>query len=166
MSRAGEINYLSKLVKPHIGIITNIAEAHIENFKNIKKIAEAKGEIINNISKGGCLITNRDGNFFNFLKNKADKKNIKVFSFGLNKNADVYPLKIKKKLDRVYLKVKVFDQTHEFSSKGHHITNILNVLTVLAVLNLDIKTIYSTIKNINLVEGRGKIFKVKHKKVF
>ena len=37
---------------------------------------------------------------------------------------------------------------------------------MLAVLNLDIKTIYSTIKNINLVEGRGKIFKVKHKKSF
>lgn len=31
-------------------------------------------------------------------------------------------------------------------------------------MNLDIKKIYSTIKNINLVEGRGKIFKVNHKK--
>ena len=34
MSKAGEINKLSKLVKPHIGIITNIGEAHIENFKS------------------------------------------------------------------------------------------------------------------------------------
>ena len=31
-------------------------------------------------------------------------------------------------------------------------------------MNLDIKKIYSTIKNINLVEGRGKNFKVNHKK--
>ena len=37
MSRAGEINSLSKLIKPDIGIITNIGEAHIENFKNIKR---------------------------------------------------------------------------------------------------------------------------------
>ena len=42
MSRKGEINKLSKLVKPHIGIITNIGEAHIENFKNLKGIADAK----------------------------------------------------------------------------------------------------------------------------
>ena len=49
MSRAGEIHKLSKLVEPNIGIITNIGEAHIENFKNLRKIAEAKGEIINNI---------------------------------------------------------------------------------------------------------------------
>ena len=74
MSKAGEINHLSKLVKPHIGVITNIAEAHIENFKNIKKIAEAKGEIIDNISEGGCLITYRDDNFYNFFKSKAYKK--------------------------------------------------------------------------------------------
>ena len=55
MSKAGEINKLSKLVKPNIAIITNIAEAHIENFKNFKGIAKAKGEIIENISKFGTI---------------------------------------------------------------------------------------------------------------
>ena len=52
MSKAGEINLLTKLIRPHIGIITNIGEAHIENFKNLKGIAEAKGEIINNVENG------------------------------------------------------------------------------------------------------------------
>ena len=33
MSKSGEINSLSKLIKPHIGIITNIGEAHIEILK-------------------------------------------------------------------------------------------------------------------------------------
>ena len=37
MSKA-EINKLSKIIKPHIGVITNIGEAHIENFKNIHGI--------------------------------------------------------------------------------------------------------------------------------
>ena len=41
MSRSGEINSLSRLVRPNVGIITNIAEAHIENFKNITGIAKA-----------------------------------------------------------------------------------------------------------------------------
>ena len=43
MSKAGEINRLSRLIKPHIGIITNVGEAHIENFKNLRGIADAKG---------------------------------------------------------------------------------------------------------------------------
>ena len=51
MSKFNEINKLSALVKPHLGIITNISEAHLENFKNIKDIAKAKSEIIYNIEK-------------------------------------------------------------------------------------------------------------------
>ena len=43
MSKKGEIDTLSNIVKPDIAIITNIAEAHIENFKNLKQIAKAKG---------------------------------------------------------------------------------------------------------------------------
>ena len=46
MSKFNEINKLSALVKPHIAMITNISEAHLENFKNIQGIAKAKSEII------------------------------------------------------------------------------------------------------------------------
>ena len=46
MSKSGEIKNLTKLIKPHIAIITNIGEAHLENFKNIFGIAKAKSEII------------------------------------------------------------------------------------------------------------------------
>ena len=60
MSKQGEINKLSKLIRPHIGVITNIGEAHIENFKNLKGIANAKGELISNIKKNGTIILNQD----------------------------------------------------------------------------------------------------------
>ena len=43
---------LTKLIRPHIGVITNIGEAHIENFK-MWGIVEAKSEIIKNIQKNG-----------------------------------------------------------------------------------------------------------------
>ena len=36
MDKKGEIDYLSKIVKPDVGVITNISYAHIKNFKNIK----------------------------------------------------------------------------------------------------------------------------------
>ena len=77
MSKAGEINKLTKLVIPNIAIITNVAEAHIENFKNIKGIAKEKGEIIENISKFGTIILNRDDKFYNFLKIKLKIKKTK-----------------------------------------------------------------------------------------
>ena len=60
MDKKGEINNLSKIVKPEIAIITNISEAHIKNFNTLKDIAKAKSEIIDNISKDGNVILNRD----------------------------------------------------------------------------------------------------------
>ena len=63
MSKGGEIRKLTKLIKPHIGIITNIGEAHLENFKNIYGIAKAKSEIIENIEAGGTVILNRDDKY-------------------------------------------------------------------------------------------------------
>ena len=68
MSRSGEINLLSKIIRPHIGVITNVGEAHIENFKNLMGIAKAKGEIIDNIIEGGTLILIVTINFSVFLK--------------------------------------------------------------------------------------------------
>ena len=41
MNRFNEIDKLSKIVKPQIGIITNVSEAHLENFRNTKDIAKA-----------------------------------------------------------------------------------------------------------------------------
>ena len=77
MSKAGEIDRLTKLIRPDIGIITNVGEAHIENFNNLQGIAHAKGEIINNIKEGGTIILNRDDSFFDFFAKKARSKKFK-----------------------------------------------------------------------------------------
>ena len=64
MDKEGEIDYLTKLIKPNLGLITNISYAHIENFKNLNQIAKAKSEIINNIIPGGTMVINKDDNFY------------------------------------------------------------------------------------------------------
>jgi UDP-N-acetylmuramyl pentapeptide synthase len=97
MSKKGEIDNLSKLIKPHIGIITNIGEAHIENFTNIYGIAKAKSEIINSIERNGTIILNRDDKFFNFLRKKAKLKKLKIITFGKDKKSDIFPLIISQK---------------------------------------------------------------------
>ena len=74
MSKAGEIRKLSSLIKPNIAIITNIGEAHLENFENLNGIAKAKSEIIENINKDGYLILSRDDKYFNYFLNLARKK--------------------------------------------------------------------------------------------
>ena len=88
MDKKGEIDYLSKIIKPDVGVITNISYAHIKNFENINEIALAKSEIIKNIKDDGYLILNKDDKFYNFHKKIGLKRNLKILSFSLkNKSA-------------------------------------------------------------------------------
>jgi murE/murF fusion protein len=107
MSKSGEIKKLSKLIKPHLAVITNIGEAHIENFKNIYGIAKAKSEIIENIEPEGTVILNRDDKFFNFLSKKAKDFRLKISTFGKNKESNIHLIKIIKKndLSKIYLNI-------------------------------------------------------------
>ena len=161
MSESGEINKLSKLVKPHLGIITNIGEAHIENFKNLKGIADAKGEIINNIQKNGVIILNRDDKFFKYLEKKSKKKGLKIISFGKSKKSDVYPLKIIENKNNTSLIVKIFDKKLKLKFKSLNLYNILAALACLKALNLNFNNIIKHFKTYVPTEGRGKIHNVK-----
>ena len=164
MSKTGEIHNLSKLVKPDIGIITNVAEAHIENFKNLKGIARAKGEIIGNINKGGTLILNKDDKYFKYFQKNAFKKNIKVNSFGIYNNSDVKLLKIKKNKGTNVLKIRVFKNILYLKMKEINNSNILNILcclTLLKNLNLNLSKVENFFKNLSSLSGRGKIYVVK-----
>ena len=147
MSKKGEINKLTKLIKPIIGIITNVGEAHIENFRNLKDIADAKGEMINNIQKDGTLILNRDDKYFQYLKKKAKLKNLKVISFGFSKKSDVHPISILKKNDRKILNIKIKDQTLRLNIKNINIYNVLSSLALMKELNLNFNKITQYFKN-------------------
>ncbi|MDP9415767.1 MAG: Mur ligase family protein, partial [Pseudomonadota bacterium] len=45
MNHAGELSALTRLVRPHVAIVTAIAPAHREFFASEEEIADAKGEI-------------------------------------------------------------------------------------------------------------------------
>ena len=60
MDKFGEIDYLSGIVQPDIGVITNIGDAHIEKLGSRENIFRAKCELIPHIRTGGLLILNTD----------------------------------------------------------------------------------------------------------
>ena len=160
MSKKGEINKLSKIVKPNIAIITNIAEAHIENFKNIKEIAKAKSEIINNIAKNGLLVLNRDDKFFNFLNNLAKRKKIRVISFGQSKKSDIYPLFIKNYANKKIAKIKIFNDEIFLKYNDVNIKNILISFAILKELDLNTEKMLDFFLANQPLDGRGKLHNI------
>ena len=63
----------------------------------IKQIALAKSEIINNTKINGFIVLNADDNFFTLHKKIANKRKLKILSFGIdNQNANIKLISIKK----------------------------------------------------------------------
>jgi len=164
MSKKGEIDKLTKLIRPHFGIITNIGEAHIENFKNLRGIADAKGEIIQNIEKGGTIILNRDDEYFTNLEKKAKKNNLKIVTFGINKKSNVQLVSKSKKRDQELLTIKIKEKILKVKIKNINFYNVLSSLALLDELNLNLNTIINNFKNYEPSEGRGKIHNIKRYK--
>ena len=164
MNKFNEIQKLSSIVKPHIGIITNISEAHLENFKNTNGIAKAKSEIIYNIQKGGTLILNRDDKFFNFFKKIANKNKINVRSFGYSNKSDVKFISLKKKRNQFFLKSNIDKKIFILKINNSNKSNIMNILCSLAViseLDLNLNKLRSFFQSQTALKGRGKINLVK-----
>ena len=164
MNKFGEINNLSSIIKPHVGVITNISEAHLENFNNLKDIAKAKSEIIKNIEKGGAIVLNKDDSFYEFFKTVAKKNKIKIITFGYSKSADVRFLNIRKNSSFYSLNAKVNQETFSIKMNNYNKSNIMNILCCLAILsefNLPIKKINNFFTNYYPPNGRGQINKVK-----
>ena len=171
MDRKGEINSLSKIVKPDIGIITNISYAHAKNFKNILGIAKAKSEIIDNINSDGFLVLNADDKFFNFHKKIALKRKLNVATFGISSISDVKFKKINK-IGKIYkIKIQIYNKTKIFYIRykyQNYIQNILATLVVLSILKKTNKLKPNFFKDFLVPEGRGNISKIrfKNKKIF
>ena len=160
MDKKGEINNLSKIVRPEIGVITNISSAHFKNFRTLKDIAKAKSEIIDNIMDGGSIVLNKDNNFYNFLSRKAKKREIKVFSFSLKKNANIRFLEYKKISNFYRIKLKINNKFFYFNSKhsgSNFLYNLMACISVANILHLNLKKMQKTFVKFNIPEGRGDI---------
>ena len=60
MSARGEIEYMSKLVRPDIAVITNIGTSHLAALGTRENICAAKLEIVSGLKKDGSLMLNAD----------------------------------------------------------------------------------------------------------
>jgi UDP-N-acetylmuramoyl-tripeptide--D-alanyl-D-alanine ligase len=61
MYRAGEIDLLADIVRPNVGVITNVGTAHIENFESKEGIRDAKLEIAGYMGAEDALVVNATG---------------------------------------------------------------------------------------------------------
>ena len=72
----GEIDYLGNIVKPHVGVITNIGDAHIERLGSRENIFKAKCELLPHIRPDGLLVCNGDDAMLSTLRGNTAVKTV------------------------------------------------------------------------------------------
>jgi UDP-N-acetylmuramoyl-tripeptide--D-alanyl-D-alanine ligase len=63
-NHAGEIAYLAGLVRPTVAVITNAGAAHLAGFGSLRGVADAKGELLDELPLAGTAVLNADDPFF------------------------------------------------------------------------------------------------------
>jgi UDP-N-acetylmuramoyl-tripeptide--D-alanyl-D-alanine ligase len=164
MNHLGEITPLTKMVQPHIAIITTIAPVHLGNFENgIDDIAKAKAEIFDGVVKGGMAVLNRDIDQFEFLKQTAEEKGLQVFSFGEHKEADAKIVSCLEAANGSRIKADIYGEevTYTLQIAGRHIAcNSLAVLLAVKLADGDVKTAAQALARQEPIIGRGKREKI------
>ncbi|HEX7872415.1 MAG TPA: UDP-N-acetylmuramoyl-tripeptide--D-alanyl-D-alanine ligase [Sphingobium sp.] len=89
MNHAGELAELTRIVRPHVAIVTAIAPAHIGHFGSTAAIADAKAEIFEGLEPGGTAIIPADSEHAARLYNRAVRYTNNIVTFGFNRDADV-----------------------------------------------------------------------------
>jgi len=85
MSAPGEIGYLAEIAQPDIGIILNAGSGHMEFFKSIEAVADAKTELLDSLPRGGTAIINGDDPL---LRAREKRGCCKIVRFGIDSPAD------------------------------------------------------------------------------
>ena len=86
MNRPGEIGRLTEIADPDMGVITNVARAHIAGLGSLEAVARAKVELVEKIASRAQVILNGDDKL---LMDTASPFRRKSLTFGLGFDNDV-----------------------------------------------------------------------------
>lgn len=140
ISKPGEMKFLQSIIRPDIGIITNIKEAHQENFRDYEEKASEKLSLFQECR---TLIYCRDHELIDRLAGELPGK-VKCFTWSSGKGADVMVRKSGQNGSSTLLELSYHNKTWNFSvpfSDDASLENISHVVTCLLWLNVDISHI-------------------------
>ena len=158
MNRRGEIARLTQIAEPDIGLITNVARAHLEGLGDLNGVIKAKGELLRMISKKSTVILNGDDELTSGLASTFPGP---IITFGLGKMNQVRAGEIKKLGD--------YTQAFNIHIKGervnvkinlpgiHNVFNALGGAAIAFCLSISKKLIAQGLGNFRPLKGRFQI---------
>ena len=154
MNHKGEIAQIAGLMRPDIGVYTNIGPVHIEFFGTVEKIAEAKRELLENLREGGTVIVNVDNE--HVVRISRDYAGPKV-TYGIDHDAEFRATNIR---ERGLLGSRFTVKDHEFDLAlpgRHNLENLLAAIATARTLGISWDGIARGVANVKPAYHRGVI---------
>lgn len=166
MSGFGEISVLTSIVKPRVGIITNIGISHIEKLGSRQNILKAKLELLEGLQPGGLLILSGDDVMLSGVKGLLTQRTV---SYGIEEGVDYLAYNIQSRGENGIdfdVTVEAVDYTIHIPTPGVH--NVYNALAAVAAgheLGVPIKEVARGISQFSPGKMRLNIIKANGLKV-
>lgn len=157
MNHRGEIAALTRMVRPHVALITAIAPAHIENLGSEEAIADAKGEIFEGLMPDGVAIIPNDSPHRDRLLDAARRFADRIVTFGQG-DADVHAVHAVTDGSGSLITAELLDcsLTFNISQRGQHwVSNALAVLAAVESVGSDVALAGLALADLGGLKGRG-----------
>ncbi len=145
-------------LKPHLVLLTNLEEEHLENYKNkFSNLKNSMLKLINSIPFYGKCFLNGDDKISNELSKKINRS---IFRFGFSKKNDLRADSIKYYKNMMSFNIIHKDKLHSVTTNllGKH--NVYNILAAISVsLYLDIP-LSKAIRSLQSFYGASRRFDV------
>jgi len=159
MNHAGELAALTRLVRPHVALITTIAPAHMGFFPNEEAIADAKAEIFEGLEPGGVAVVPFDTRHRDRLLAAARRHAARIVTFGLGEGADVRAVEKVRTASGTFVTARVAPEreiSFTLAQPGMHwVANALGVLACVEAVSGDLEMAGLALAELGGLAGRG-----------
>ncbi len=165
MSAPGEIDTLARLATPTVGVITNIGPAHLEFLGSMDKVAEAKGELLDNLKSDATAVLNADDEQFGVLKKKFAGR---LMTFGIANKADVMASDVRQENEYSDMTIMAEGTRINVRLRAVGIHNVYNALAAAAAglaVGVPIEAVQFGLDDFLPVAGRSEIKKIEGRTV-
>lgn len=155
ISKPGEMQRLQNIIRPQVGIFSNIGEAHQENFKNISQKIREKLEFF--IEAEVIIYCKDHENVHREIIDHEELKNKELLTWSVNYDAQLMIESITKQGNKTSIAAYYEDNKVEieipFIDKGS-IENAIHIWLLLLYLGLDNEYIRDKMKNLPVIAMR------------
>ncbi len=153
----GEIQDIARVLVPSVGIIMNVGPAHLEFFSDLNGVLREKWSLAEELTWPRIVLVNADDS--GLKKRLSDEaRDLKIFSFGINNQADCMARKISVREGQTRFLIKNFPIVLNTIAR-HNVYNSLAAYLAARIFSVDGYDIINRFKKFEFPKSRFQVKK-------